>query len=47
MTDKTADITGDLRCGILWTTFQRPQARYALSFDVHQRLGRAVPGKGC
>lgn len=43
------DITDDLRDGILWITFQRPQARNALTFGMYERLAqlcREMPTDG-
>lgn len=34
----TPEITDDLREGIMWITFQRPQARNALTFGMYERL---------
>ena len=34
------DITDDLRDGVLWITFQRPQARNALTFAMYERLAQ-------
>ncbi len=40
MTDRPAEITDDLRDGILWITFQRPEARNALTFGMYERLAQ-------
>ncbi|AXI53559.1 Short-chain-enoyl-CoA hydratase (plasmid) [Pseudoseohaeicola sp. NH-UV-7] len=34
------DITNELRDGILWITFDRPQARNALTFGMYERLAQ-------
>lgn len=34
----TAEITDELRDGILWITFNRPEARNALTFGMYDRL---------
>lgn len=34
------DITDDLRDSILWITFQRPEARNALTFGMYERLAK-------
>ena len=34
------DITDELRDGILWITFDRPQARNALTFGMYERLAQ-------
>lgn len=36
----TPEITDELRDGILWITFQRPQARNALTFGMYERLAQ-------
>ncbi len=38
MTEHPAEITDRLRDGILWITFQRPEARNALTFGMYERL---------
>lgn len=38
MTDHAPEIRDDLRDGILWITFHRPQARNALTFAMYERL---------
>lgn len=38
MTDQPAEITDVLRDGILWITFNRPEARNALTFGMYDRL---------
>lgn len=38
MSDETPELTEALRDGILWITFNRPQARNALTFDMYARL---------
>ncbi|NOR30793.1 MAG: enoyl-CoA hydratase [Sulfitobacter sp.] len=38
MTSETPDITDEIRDGIMWITFQRPQARNALTFGMYERL---------
>ncbi|MHA6262269.1 enoyl-CoA hydratase/isomerase family protein [Arenibacterium sp. CAU 1754] len=40
MNDQPAEITDALRDGILWITFQRPQARNALTFGMYERLAQ-------
>ena len=40
MTDPVSEITDELRDGILWITFQRPQARNALTFGMYERLAQ-------
>lgn len=43
------EITDELRDGILWITFQRPQARNALTFGMYERLAelcKTVPTDG-
>ena len=45
----SAEMTDDLRDGILWITFQRPQARNALTFGMYERLAtlcREMPTDG-
>jgi enoyl-CoA hydratase/carnithine racemase len=34
----TPEITDEVRDGIMWITFQRPQARNALTFGMYERL---------
>ena len=34
----TTEITDDLRDGVLWITFNRPEARNALTFSMYDRL---------
>ncbi|WP_298919120.1 enoyl-CoA hydratase/isomerase family protein [uncultured Roseobacter sp.] len=38
MTNQPAEITDVLRDGILWITFNRPEARNALTFGMYDRL---------
>jgi enoyl-CoA hydratase/carnithine racemase len=38
MNDHAPEITDELRDGIMWVTFQRPQARNALTFGMYERL---------
>lgn len=38
MNAETPDITDEVREGIMWITFQRPQARNALTFGMYERL---------
>jgi enoyl-CoA hydratase/carnithine racemase len=40
MTDPSIEITDELRDGVLWITFQRPQARNALTFGMYERLAQ-------
>lgn len=43
------EITDELRDGILWVTFNRPQARNALTFEMYKRLAelcRQMPTDG-
>ena len=45
----SAEITDELRDGILWVTFNRPQARNALTFEMYNRLAelcRQMPTDG-
>ena len=47
--NKGVEITDDIRDGILWITFQRPQARNALTFGMYERLATlcaSVPTDG-
>jgi enoyl-CoA hydratase/carnithine racemase len=37
---KQTEITDELRDGILWITFQRPEARNALTFGMYERLAQ-------
>lgn len=49
MSNPTSDLTDDLRDGILWITFQRPEARNALTFAMYDRLAtlcREMPTDG-
>lgn len=49
MTKPTPDLTDDLRDGILWITFQRPEARNALTFGMYDQLAtlcREMPTDG-
>ncbi|MGB3245723.1 MAG: enoyl-CoA hydratase/isomerase family protein [Sulfitobacter sp.] len=49
MTQTAPEIQDDLRDGILWITFQRPQARNALTFGMYERLAelcRTMPTDG-
>ncbi|WP_417669632.1 enoyl-CoA hydratase/isomerase family protein [Roseibium sp.] len=49
MSVETANITDELRDGVLWITFQRPEARNALTFDMYERLAElcsSVPTDG-
>ncbi|MGR3270932.1 enoyl-CoA hydratase [Thalassococcus profundi] len=49
MTDQTPEITDELRDGILWITFNRPQARNAMTFGMYDRLAtlcREMPTDG-
>ncbi|MFX0545977.1 enoyl-CoA hydratase/isomerase family protein [Roseovarius sp. S1116L3] len=38
MTQPSPDISDELRDGILWVTFQRPQSRNAMTFGMYERL---------
>lgn len=38
------DITDELRDGVLWVAFQRPQARNALTFGMYERLAELCRG---
>lgn len=38
MTDQTTDLIEDVRYGIMWLTFNRPEARNALTFGIYERL---------
>ncbi len=38
----TAEITDDLRDGVLWVTFNRPEARNALTFAMYDRLAELI-----
>ncbi|WP_146347383.1 enoyl-CoA hydratase/isomerase family protein [Falsiphaeobacter marinintestinus] len=40
MTEHPVEITDRLRDGILWITFQRPEARNALTFGMYERLAQ-------
>ena len=45
----SVEITDELRDGILWVTFNRPQARNALTFEMYKRLAelcRQMPTDG-
>ena len=45
----SAEITDELCDGILWVTFNRPQARNALTFEMYKRLAelcRQMPTDG-
>ena len=49
MTKPTEDITDIVQDGVLWVTFQRPQARNALTFGMYDRLAqlcREMPTDG-
>ena len=49
MTETAPEITDEVRDGILWVTFQRPQARNALTFGMYERLAqlcREMPTDG-
>ncbi|MEH6647710.1 enoyl-CoA hydratase/isomerase family protein [Sulfitobacter sp.] len=49
MTDQTPEITDEVREGIMWITFNRPQARNALTFEMYERLAqlcREMPTDG-
>jgi len=38
MTSQTSDLSEERRNGVLWITFQRPEARNALTFAMYERL---------
>lgn len=40
MTDQNPEIFDDIREGIMWITFNRPQARNALTFGMYKRLAQ-------
>lgn len=40
MTDQTPEIADEVREGIMWITFNRPQARNALTFGMYERLAQ-------
>ncbi|GFE63773.1 enoyl-CoA hydratase/isomerase family protein [Litoreibacter roseus] len=40
MTEQSGEITDELRGGVLWITFNRPQARNALTFRMYDRLSQ-------
>jgi enoyl-CoA hydratase len=40
MTDQSADISDEVRDGIMWISFNRPQARNALTFGMYERLAQ-------
>ncbi|WP_295313375.1 enoyl-CoA hydratase/isomerase family protein [Roseobacter sp.] len=44
MTDQTPDLTEELRDGILWLAFNRPEARNALTFAMYERLAALCAG---
>jgi enoyl-CoA hydratase len=49
MTDQNPEITDEIREGIMWITFNRPQTRNALTFGMYERLAqlcREVPTDG-
>ncbi len=49
MTDQSAEINDEVRDGIMWITFNRPQARNALTFGMYERLAhlcRDMPTDG-
>ncbi|MDW3222052.1 MAG: enoyl-CoA hydratase/isomerase family protein [Paracoccaceae bacterium] len=49
MTMETPEITDELRDGVMWATFERPQARNALTFGMYERLAdlcRTMPTDG-
>lgn len=49
MTDQNPEIIDEIREGIMWITFNRPQARNALTFGMYERLAqlcREVPTDG-
>ena len=40
MSTDTSDLLDDLRDGVLWLTFNRPEARNALTFAMYERLAK-------
>lgn len=49
MTEQRPEITDAVRDGILWITFQRPEARNALTFGMYERLAElcaTIPADG-
>ncbi|MGA9412826.1 MAG: enoyl-CoA hydratase/isomerase family protein [Roseobacter sp.] len=40
MTGQTSELIEELRDGILWLTFNRPEARNALTFGMYERLAK-------
>jgi enoyl-CoA hydratase len=40
MNTQPSEILDELRDGVLWVTFQRPEARNALTFGMYERLAR-------
>jgi enoyl-CoA hydratase len=40
MSVQLAEITDELRDGILWITFQRPEVRNALTFGMYERIAK-------
>jgi enoyl-CoA hydratase/carnithine racemase len=49
MSLKTAELTESLQDGVLWITFNRPEARNALTFAMYERLAelcRSMPTDG-
>jgi enoyl-CoA hydratase/carnithine racemase len=40
MSEMTPEIVDELKDGILWISFQRPQARNALTFGMYERLAQ-------
>lgn len=49
MTDQNPEITDEIREGIMWISFNRPQTRNALTFGMYERLAqlcREVPTDG-
>lgn len=49
MNSETPDLSEDLRDGVLWITFERPEARNALTFAMYERLASlcsALPADG-
>jgi len=49
MTEQSTEITDEVRDGIMWITFNRPQARNALTFGMYERLAhlcRSMPTDG-
>jgi enoyl-CoA hydratase/carnithine racemase len=49
MTEQRPEITDTVRDGILWITFQRPEARNALTFGMYERLAElcaTIPADG-